>query len=720
MLKLSKKYVSTMFLTVFWSVNAYADISNTQKLLYPLPNGPSDNVTFSSLPSKLNLDGQFIQDLRGYVVNIKDIRYIDFSVPETRLSTVNCQVVSPATSEGLDANKCNSINPTCEKIFGNNPIKERLSFPLHPLTYWFNEIRSNRLQVNSNPSDFIINTNHFDLRGSLWPNPPSELNGGVLYNEPCSKPFGAMVANGIMLSGPNSQEIDAKGQIKEASDVLALFSGDIPYQFFRIDQTDQLTLNSFLKNAKVAIAGSITLINNSQFYPSATKPNERVGRTAIGMNGNNMVILVVQTGRDRGYGFSVKQVNDFLKSYYNMQTIIVLDGSGSSQLVSSHLPSFPRDSSIPFVGAANCGPLAKSCTVPGDKIQGKDTVRPIPTFLSISATNQVKNPTVEAISAQVWSNELASWKDASVNPLKAGDVDGDGVTDVIAFGQDKIHVFISNASKFTPYLSLSDFTTAQGWTNIEEYPRLVGDVNGDNKADIIGFSKLGNNVSVSLSSGNKSNFFLQPKTWANTMIWDSYDRKPRLLGDVNGDGKSDLIGFDTSVSVALSTGSSFSSTNFWLNNFGSNNGWVSNDASPRLVGDVNGDGKDDIVGFKDSVWVSTSTGTSFTEPKIWLTDDRLKGRNFLNPRFLIDVNGDRLDDIVAFGGSFVSVSFSTGTNFLPTTPWIYGFTPSHDFINSYSNPRLVGDFDGNKLGDVIGNKGGTTYYSTTSVSGSAF
>jgi hypothetical protein len=55
--------------------------------------------------------------------------------------------------------------------------------------------------------------------------------------------------------------------------------------------------------------------------------------------------------------------------------------------------------------------------------------------------------------------------------------------------------------------------------------------------------------------------------------------------------------------VALSTGTSFQAPTLWLNNFGRQNaagGYTSFDRYPRMLGDVNGDGKADIIIFAQS------------------------------------------------------------------------------------------------------------------------
>lgn len=150
------------------------------------------------------------------------------------------------------------------------------------------------------------------------------------------------------------------------------------------------------------------------------------------------------------------------------------------------------------------------------------------------------------------------------------------------------------------------------------------------------------------------------------------------VGDVNGDGKDDIIAFvhgdpvagdrRNYVWVALSTGSSFITQTPW-------HGWFCMEDEICEVADVNGDGKDDLIAFvhdtgagnkRGDVWVALSTGSGFATSHIWhgwfcIGDEICKVGDF---------NGDGLADILAIAGQNKAyISYSNGSGFKQSEVW---------------------------------------------------
>ena len=159
-------------------------------------------------------------------------------------------------------------------------------------------------------------------------------------------------------------------------------------------------------------------------------------------------------------------------------------------------------------------------------------------------------------SARVWRPAAGSSQD--LYPRVLGDVNGDGRADIVGFGFAGIYTALGQADGTfaAPILALSGFgagAAAGGWTSNDLYPRVLGDVNGDGRADIVGLAppayhraRTGQWQLRGAHSGAE---------WTGRGCWpvlQSNDLYPRVLGDVNGDGRADIVAFGAAgVSTAL-------------------------------------------------------------------------------------------------------------------------------------------------------------------------
>jgi hypothetical protein len=311
----------------------------------------------------------------------------------------------------------------------------------------------------------------------------------------------------------------------------------------------------------------------------------------------------------------------------------------------------------------------------------------------------------------LWLSDLTpsqgEWMNQNWYPRLPADVDGDGKRDLVAFGPKSVSVALSTGTGFSEKMEwLTGFGISQGWINQDRTPRCLADVDGDGKEDIIGFGRQG--TFVSLSTGIS---FTEPALWiANygaSRGWASQDRLPRFVGDVDGDGKGDVVAFGAyGVFVSRSTGSSFEAPSRWSNAFSAYRGWVSQNTLPRFLADVNGDGMADIVAFGVyGAYVSLSTGTNFAAPTLWMrnygTAIGWRSQNVF-PRALGDVDGDGKADIVAFGQSGTYVSFSTGEGFKAPVLGIAAYGPRQGWTSQYLTPRFAADVDGGGRADIVG------------------
>ncbi|MFI5731909.1 DUF2961 domain-containing protein [Kribbella sp. NPDC051587] len=270
------------------------------------------------------------------------------------------------------------------------------------------------------------------------------------------------------------------------------------------------------------------------------------------------------------------------------------------------------------------------------------------------------------------------------------DVDADGKDDIVTFLRgDAADVYVakSTGTKFGAG-ALWHPSFAIG----TEIP-ATGDFNGDGRDDIITFTRgAAADVWVSLSNGVDG--YLPATKWHDHFAVG--DEVP-MVGDFNGDGKDDIVTFTRGtthdVYVSLSDGGRFVQDSWmWHGDFG----WP---GELLDVGDFDGDGRDDIVTFTGgttaSVFVALSDGKSFLG-----TTWKWHGHFAVGTEIpdVGDYNGDGRDDIATFTrgtAGDVYVATSTGTGFTGDGDlW-------HDFFAPNAEVPGSGDFDGDGLSDIV-------------------
>ncbi len=226
---------------------------------------------------------------------------------------------------------------------------------------------------------------------------------------------------------------------------------------------------------------------------------------------------------------------------------------------------------------------------------------------------------------------------------------------------------------------------------VHETPH-VGDVNGDGRDDIVTFTHGDSaagplDVYVALSTGAS---FGAASLWNG---WWAHRQHVPMLGDFNGDGKDDIFAF-TEVGnawVALSTGTSFNGSMY-------TSPIIMDIDDVPMVGDVTGDGRDDIVIFTADaaadVYVVRSTGSGFAAKVKWHEFFGLTGETLE----VADVNADGRDDILTFNqsvnGNNVWVALSTGSSFAASSVW-------HSYFGIAEEMPGTGDFDGDGDEDIV-------------------
>jgi|GEM_PF-842518 len=299
-------------------------------------------------------------------------------------------------------------------------------------------------------------------------------------------------------------------------------------------------------------------------------------------------------------------------------------------------------------------------------------------------------------------------------PRFMADVNGDGRSDLVACGLNTVLVALGQADGTlgAAIAASSDISYTAGWTSNNTFPRTADDVNGDGRADLVGFASDGVYVSLGQPNGTFGTKFKAIASFDTGSGWSSQDLVPRFLGDVNGDGRADIIGVGTAeIRVALGQangtfGAAFTATT----QFALGGAWSSQNRDPRMAGDVNGDGRDDLVGFgEDGVWVALGQGNGTFATAYKASDNfgyTFAAGNWTSfnsyPRLLADVNGDGRADILAYGDGavYASLAQQDGT-FTGYQGWLTPFVVGQGWGAQATQPRMVGDVNGDGVIDLI-------------------
>lgn len=182
--------------------------------------------------------------------------------------------------------------------------------------------------------------------------------------------------------------------------------------------------------------------------------------------------------------------------------------------------------------------------------------------------------------------------------IAVGDVNGDGKADLIDWAGDDLAMLVSFPSG--PRQTVSQ---RKGWDGtIKGSPKIVGtgDVNGDGRADLIAFDEKGQAVLF-------SQFQLDPKDpesagfrldgridTLNSKLDGKIERV--IVGDLNGDGRPDDLALVAKESVSVGLGfSRRGGTEVQSSSWNTTQLGKKIDSDDIFVGDLNGDGKADVV-----------------------------------------------------------------------------------------------------------------------------
>jgi phospholipase C len=257
-----------------------------------------------------------------------------------------------------------------------------------------------------------------------------------------------------------------------------------------------------------------------------------------------------------------------------------------------------------------------------------------------------------------------SWRvDRDVRML--ADLTGKGHDSIVGFGEEGVWFAINDGhAGFGSPRFFPDFGFNKGW-RLKDHPRFAAALSESGCADFVGFGNDG--VWVAFNDGQGG--FAPPAVMVCNELcfnrgWGA--EHPRFAARLTQNPRGDLVGFgNDGVWAAFNQGNHQFTPQFVLSGaFGFNAGWRV-ERHLRFVVDLTGKGQADLIGFgDDDVWVALNDGTGKFGPA-----QRTNINNFCanqgwavgyHPRFLADVTGNGLPDIVGFGNDGVWVALNNG------------------------------------------------------------
>ncbi len=336
------------------------------------------------------------------------------------------------------------------------------------------------------------------------------------------------------------------------------------------------------------------------------------------------------------------------------------------------------------------------------------------TYQNISVRNSVfgltgysSKPFIVTLAGNIaFANKQNIATGTNSNSVCLGDIDGDGKPDmaVANTGNNTVSVYRNISTSGTiVYATKVDFTTGSFPVSV-----VIGDVNGDGKPDLVVANQSSNTVSYFVNTSVSGTVNFNPKVDLAT------GSAPNMasIGDIDGDGKPEIV-------VANISSSTISVFQYSFGTYApAVNYSVGSNPMSVTIGDIDGDNKPDLVSAN-----SSSANVSVLRNTSTLGTINFAGVvNFTagtNPMYACigDLDGDGKPDLAVANQGSATVSVLRNNS----TSGTIAFIPKVDFTTgTQPNTVIIGDIDGDGKPDMaVANQGSasTSMLANTSTSG---
>jgi hypothetical protein len=291
------------------------------------------------------------------------------------------------------------------------------------------------------------------------------------------------------------------------------------------------------------------------------------------------------------------------------------------------------------IGASIGGPLGATALAVGPHL-GKPTIY-VASYDPGNGTGGMTSFSFFQLTKKGTLIEVGGWAsnppiDASLSSIALADLNGDGQTDLVAVPDDGGNVYVFRGSS-------GGFSSVQNYyvpsTLVSSVPAqvAVGDVNGDGKPDIVMTSPGLSCVSVLLNKGNGT--FGTAQSYAVGGVPTAV-----AVGDVSGDGKLDVVTTNSNGTVSMLLGPGNGT-------FGAAQNYaIGGPANSVVLGDFNHDGHLDIAttGSKEmDLLLNNGSGTFAAYQKIGPAGSSVVAADFNGDGYLdlaeIDASPNTID-----------------------------------------------------------------------------